>query len=381
MDRRTFVSGSAVLALSASVKFAQAAQTRLLLLVGSRSSAPGQGIHSCFMDPNTGDCTRLSLAAELAMPTVLALSHDGRTLYAVSEVGDDGKSDGSVAAFRLDQASGSLTLLNQISSGGGGPTSLALDRNSRTLVLGSYGNGRTNAFRLLPDGSLGKQTATMQDTGMGPTPRQNAPHVHCVVFSPNNRFVLAADFGADKLLVFRVDVSTGTLTPHNPAFLSTPPGSGPRQVAFHPNGRTVYLLSELAATVTVFSFDPKHGILKMLQTLSCFPEGYTGERSGAGLAVHPSGAFLYTTTRTDNAIEVFHINAGDGTLSFGQRWDAAGKLPWGCALDAAGSYLAVTNTKSDAVSVFFVDPANGNLKLIGSVPDVVSPVWALVIQV
>ena len=315
------------------------------------------------------------------MPTALALSHDGRFVYAVSEVGDDGKSDGTLSAFTLDRGSGTLTLLNRVPAGGGGPTTLAVDRTGRMLVVGSYGNGRTVALRLLPDGRLGEQTASMQDSGTGPTPRQTAPHVHCVVFSPDNRFVLAADFGADKLSVFRFDAAAGTLTAQEPAFWQAPAGSGPRQIAFHPNGKTVYLISELAATVTVFSWRAKDGALTMLQTTSCFPEGYMGDRSGAGVVVHPNGRFLYTTTRTDSSIETFTIDPSKGTLVSKQRLDAGGKLPWSCALDAEGMHLVVTNTMSNAAVVYRVDPASGGLTSVGTVSNVQSPVCALVVGV
>ena len=333
------------------------------------------------MDLKTGDCTPLSLSAELAMPTAFALSRDGRYLYAVSEVGDDGKSDGSLSAFMLDRGSGALKLLNQVPAGGGGPTTLALDRTGRTLVVGSYGNGRTVALRLLPDGRIGEQTASMQDAGTGPTPRQNAPHVHCVVFSTDNRFVLAADFGADKLSVFRFDAAAGTLTAQEPAFWQAAAGSGPRQIAFHPNGNTVYLISELVATVTVFSWRAKDGALTVLQTISCFPEGYTGDRSGAGIVVHPNGRFLYTTTRTDSSIETFTIDPGNGTLAGRQRLDAGGKLPWSCTMDAEGMHLVVTNTTSNAAVVYRIDLARGGLTSVGSVANVPSPVCALVMGV
>ena len=381
MNRREVLKGSAVLALALRMKMARAAGARLLLFMGSRSSAPGEGLNSCFMNPSTGECTAISVAAEMAMPTALALSRDGRNLYAVSEVGDDGKSDGTLSAFRLDRGSGALTLLNQVSAGGGGPTTLAVDRTGRTLVVGSYGNGRTIALRLLPDGRLGEQTASMQDAGTGPTPRQSAPHVHCVVFSPDNRFVLAADFGADKLVVFQFDAAAGTLRAQEPAFWQAVAGSGPRQIAFHPNGKTVYLISELAATVTVFSWRAKDGALTVLQTISCFPEGYTGARSGAGVAVHPNGRFLYTTTRSDSSIQIFTIDPGKGTLLSKQRLDAGGKLPWSCTLDAKGMYLVVTNTMSNAAAVYRIDLARGGLTLVGSVTNVPSPVCALVVGV
>lgn len=356
---------------------AWASTYRSLVFLGTRTNAPGKGIYSCFFDAETGACTSVSVAAEIVAPTAFALSANKRYLYSVSEVGNDGKSDGSISAFAIDHRSGVLTLQNKVSSGGGGPTYLALDHTGRTILVGCFGSGRTNAFRVLPDGKLGEQTASMTDSGTGPTPRQSAPHVHCTVFSPDNRFVLAADFGADRIYIFRFDPAAGTLTPHDPPFVQSPAGSGPRQIVFHPNGKFAYLMSELVGQVTVFAWVAKEGSLTEVQKISCLPAESSGDRSGAGLAMRNDGRFLYTTTRSDNSIEVFSVDAKKGTLVSGQRVISDGKLPWSCAFDPEGRHLITTNMSSNSASIYDIDSVTGNLKPVGSIPDVPSPVCAL----
>jgi 6-phosphogluconolactonase (cycloisomerase 2 family) len=291
-------------------------------------------------------------------------------------LGNDGKTDGSISAFAIDHRSGGLTLLNKVPSGGGGPTYLALDATGRTALVGCFGSGRTNAFRVLPDGKLGEQTASMADSGSGPSPRQSAPHVHCTVFSPDNRFVLAADLGADRIYIFRFDRAAANLTPHDPPFLQAPAGSGPRQIVFHPHGKFAYLMSELVGQVTVFAWGAKDGTLTQVQTVSCFPAEGSGDRSGAGLAIRHDGRFLYTTTRSDNSIEVFTVDPAKGTLVIGQRVVSDGKLPWSCALDPQDRHLITTNMSSNSASLYAIDSATGNLEPLGSIPDVPSPVCA-----
>jgi 6-phosphogluconolactonase len=297
-------------------------------------------------------------------------------LYSVSELGNDGKSDGSISAFAIDHRSGGLTLLNKVPSGGGGPTYLALDPSGGTLLVGCFGSGRTNVFRVLSDGKLGEQTASMSDSGTGPSPRQSSPHVHCTVFSPDKRFVLAADFGADRIYIFRFDPTAASLTPHDPPFLQAPAGSGPRQIVFRPDGKFAYLMSELVGQVTVFAWGAKNGTLTQAQTISCFPAEGPGDRSGAGLAIRYDGRFLYTTTRTDNSIEVFTVDPEKGTLVIGQRVVSDGKLPWSCTLDSQGRHLITTNMSSNSASLYVIDSVTGNLKLVGSIPNVPSPVCA-----
>ena len=351
--------------------------SRSLLFFGTRMAGAGKGISSCFFDSRTGKCTDLSLAAEIASPTAFALSPNKRVLYSVSELGNDGKSDGAIAAFAINPGSGALTLMNKVPSGGGGPTYLALDAEGKAIVASCFGSGRTNVFQVLPDGKLGNQTATMQDTGTGPTPRQSAPHVHCSVFSPDNRFVLSADFGADKIFIFRFDSAAGSLTPNTPATLQSPAGAGPRQIVFHPNGKFAYLMSELVGTVTAFAWNTKEGSLTEVQTISCFPTDAQGDRSGAGLVIRPDGKFLYTTTRTDNSVEAFKVDGTTGKLTVVQRVASDGKLPWSCALDATGSHLITTNLTSGSASIYGVDGLTGNLRSVLQLPDVPSPACAI----
>ena len=360
-----------------SVPRAWATQSRSLIFLGTRTNAPGKGIYSCSFDTKTGASSPVSLAAEIASPTAFRLSASGRTLYSVSELGNDGKSDGSISAFAIDYMTGGLTLLNKVNSGGGGPTYLALDRTGKTALVGCYGSGRANAFRVMPDGKIGDQTASIADYGTGPTPRQSSPHVHCTVFSPGNRFVLAADLGADRIFLFRFDPAAGTLTACDPPFHQFPAGSGPRSIVFHPNGRLAYLISELVGTVTVLAWSEENGTLTEVQTISCFPAESTGDRSGAGLAMRHDGRFLYTTTRNDSSIEVFAIDSAKGTLVAGQRVPSGGKLPWSCVLDPQGRHLIATNMSSNSASIFGIDLSTGNLTPVGTIPDVPSPVCAV----
>lgn len=354
---------------------AWAKSSRSLIFLGTRANAPGKGISSCFFDSTTGKVTPVALAVEIASPTFFTLSANKKILYSVSEVGNDGKSDGSISAFAIDAAAGKLTLLNTVASKGGGPTYLGLDSTGKAMVVGCFGSGRTNAFRILPDGKLGENTASMQDAGTGPTPRQAAPHVHCAVFSPDNRFVLDADFGADKIFLFKFDAASGSLTPHDTPFVQRPAGSGPRQVVFDPKGKFVYLMSELTATVTVFAWDAKKGTLTEVQTVLA-TEG-AGDRSGAAMVMHGSGKFLFTTTRNDNSIEVFRIDAAKGTLTNVQTTVSDGKLPWSAALDADGTHLITTNQVSSSCSIYSVNPASGNLTQVASIADAPAPACAI----
>ena len=377
INRRHFIAGATALSAAFGLPKAWAKSSRSLILLGTRAAGPGKGISSCFFDAATGKVTPVSLAVEIASPTSFALSPNRKILYSVSELGNDGKSDGSISAFAIDAAAGKLTLLNTVPSKGGGPTYLGMDSTGKAMVVGCFGSGRTNAFRILPDGKLGDNTASMQDVGSGPTPRQAGPHVHCAVFSPDNRFVLDADFGADKIFVFKYDAATGALSPTETPFVQRPAGSGPRQVVFDPKGKFVYLMSELVGEVTVFAWDAKKGTLAEVQTISCFPAETSGDRSGAALVMHGTGKFLYTTTRSDNSIEVFRIDAVKGTLTNQQRLASDGKIPWSATLDTEGRHLITTNQVSSSCSIYSVSLVSGDLTQVASIADSPAPACAI----
>jgi 6-phosphogluconolactonase len=274
-----------------------------------------------------------------------------------------------------------LTLLNQVSSGGGGPTYIVLDKTGRTLVAANFGSGRTTAVRVLLTGKLGEQTASMNETGSGPHRRQASAHAHAVLRSPDNRFMLVPDFGADKVYVFRFNAVTGTLTTNDPPMVSLPPGSGPRQMAFHISGKYVYLLNELSANITVYAWHPREGTLSEIQTLSALASPAKGEPSAAGIVMHPNGRFLLTTTRSDNAVESFAIDEASGKLTMRDHVPSGGDQPWSCALGPTGSHLAVTNFGSNSVSIFRIDAAKGTMKLTGEPLSAPSPVCAAFVRV
>ena len=345
--------------------------SKSLVFLGTRSKDEGAGIFSCFFDPKSGACTQPSLATKMTLPTAFALGREGTYLYSTSETGNDGTCDANLFAYRIDKQTGRLELLNHISSNGGGATHLALDATGNTLVVATFGAGRTNAFRILSDGRLGELTACMQHEGTGPHRRQKSPHAHGVAFSPDNRFVLSADMGADRVFIFRFDECSGVLKPNSPPFFDVPAGWGPRQLVFHPSGKYVYLMNELSAMITVLAWSMKEGVLTQIQTVAAMSPDAEGEPSGGAIAMDPQGRYFYTSTRNDNCIEMFAINPQDGTLSLAQRTKSTGILPWGCALDSTGEYLFISNKDSNSTAIYRVDAAKGCLFLIN--PGIVSP--------
>jgi 6-phosphogluconolactonase len=308
-------------------------------------------------------------------PSFLALHPNRRFLYAVSELGNDGRVNGSITAFEIDRKSGALTPLNTVSSGGGGSCHLVVDRTGRALVVADYGSGRVAAFKVNPDGRLSGPTSVMQHTGSSVDPkRQTGPHAHAVVLSPDNRFVLAPDLGLDQIRIYQLDPSTATLTPADPPFVSAKAGSGPRHLAFSPDGRFAYSLHELGSIVTVWAFTAASGKLAEVQTISTLPADFHGENASAEIAVDARGRFLYASNRGHDSITIFAIKPGDGRLSVVDYVPTQGHAPRNFAIDPTGRYLFAANQNSNNIVIFAIDPQSGRLTPTGPALEVQSPV-------
>jgi len=340
---------------------------------GTYTGPKSKGIYLSRLDLSSGKLSTPTLAGETEQPSFLALHPNRRFLYAVNETGGGRRGTGQVTAFAVG-ADGKLTLLNQQPSRGSAPCHLVVDRAGNNLLLANYGGGSVASFPVGPDGRLGESTGFVQHSGSGVNPqRQKEPHAHSINLDAANRFAVAADLGLDKVLVYRFDAAKGTLSPNEPPSASVKAGSGPRHFAFHPGGRSGYVINELASTVTAFQYDAGKGALTEVQTLSTLPKDFTGTSHTAEVQVHPSGKFLYGSNRGHDSIAVFAIEA-NGTLRYVENTPTGGSTPRNFGISPDGKYLLAANQKSDNVVVFRIDPKSGRLTSTGNTLEVPSPV-------
>ena len=351
----------------------------LRLYIGTYTGAKSKGIYMAQFDPATGKLGPAELAATTSSPTFLALHPAGRFLYAVDENSTAGPNKSSVVrAFRIDDSSGRLTLLNQQTSGGEGPCHLAVDRAGKCLLVANYGSGSIAALPIQPDGTLAAPGTVIQHKGSSVNPeRQASPRAHFIITDPADRFALSCDLGLDKVLVYRLDPARATLVANDPPSAAVHPGLGARHLAFSPDGRFAYVICEMGAMITVFAYDAQHGSLQELQTLSTLPKDYAGFKSGAEVQVHPSGHFLYGSNRGHDSIATYAIDPATGKLSLIDIQSSGGKTPRHFVIDPTGRWLLAENQDSDTIVVFRVDAATGRLTPAGQVLDIPCPVCAV----
>ena len=336
-----------------------------------------QGIYVWRFDAAAGKLTPLGLAAKSANPSFLAAHPNGHFFYAVNEVSHFEKMarSGSVSAFAIDPATGMLRLLNQQPSMGDGPCHLALDHQGKCLIVANYNNGSVASYPVSDDGLLNQSVAYFQPKGSGKIPqRQDGPHAHCIAVSPDDRFALVADLGLDEVMMYRLNAAAAHMEVSDPRFVKVAPGSGPRHLAFHPNGRFVYLINEMGSSIITFAYDPQAGTLQELQTVSTLPKDYKGENDTAEIQVHPSGKFVYGSNRGHDSIAVFAVDPKAGTLKLVENVATQGKTPRGFGIDPTGAYLIAANQQSNNIVVFRIDQTSGRLKPTGQVLDALTPV-------
>jgi 6-phosphogluconolactonase len=380
MIRRSFLTLAAFCPLLLSSRLPAA---DYFMYVGTYT-AESKGIYAWRFDASAGKFTPLGLAAETPNPSFLAAHPNGRYLYAVNEVSHFQRmlKSGSVTAFAIDPATAKLTVLNKQASLGDGPCHLTLDDKGKCLVVANYNNGSIAAFPVAANGFLNESSSFFQHKGSGADPkRQEGPHAHCVLITPDNRFVLAADLGLDEVLFYRFNADKASMAINEPRFVKVTPGAGPRHIVFHPNGKLAYLINEMQSSITTFAYEPDGAVLSELQTVSTLPADYKGKNDDAEIAVHPSGKFVYGSNRGHNSIAVFSVDGKTGTLKPVEYVSTQGKIPRGFAIDPTGKYLIAANQDSNNMVVFRIDQTSGRLTPTGQVLNAYAPVCIIFVPV
>ena len=342
----------------------------------TRSQNHGEGIYLVQFDTATGALSNPRLVAKTASPSWIALSPNGKILYAGNEVSNfNGIENGSVTAFAVNKDDGDLTMLNAVGSGGAGPAYIAVDPSGKYVLSANYAGGSLAVLPIKPDGSLSEASDVIHPSGpLNPSQAVDDPpgnfspsnhqgsHVHMVGFDPQGRFVIADDAGLDQILVWKLDLANGKLAPIS--VTTALPGSAPRHFVFDPKGQIFYQLQEQDSMLTVYDFDPVSGRFNQRQSLSALPPGFAGSSLASELLLSRDGRHLYFGNRVHDSIAVFSADRG-GHVTRLANVPTEGDQPRSLALDPTGHYLLSLNQGGDSVTSFHIDPKTGLLRFTG----------------
>ncbi|MBI4192219.1 MAG: lactonase family protein [Betaproteobacteria bacterium] len=327
----------------------------------------GKGISVYRIDQLTGAWTLIQVFDAIPNPGFLSLDRRHRFLYAAHGISAE------ISAYSIDKQTGRLEFRNSQPTGGNNSPHLTINPTNCYVVLAN-GPG-VAVFPINKDGSLAPFSDMVVPPGE-PGPyrfEQKGPHPHQVLFDITGRFIVAPDKGVDKVHVYRLDTSSGKLVANDRLSVKSRYGAGPRHVAFHPTKPLTYVINELDSTVTAYNWDSDRGELRPVQVIPTTPTTFTGDNTGAEIAVAPSGNFVYGSNRGHNSIVIFSVDQSTGMLD-PICWEATqGEWPRFFALDPSGNLLYVANQYSDSIVVFRIDHKTGKLTSTGRIVETGTP--------
>ncbi|WP_276502241.1 lactonase family protein [Terrimonas pollutisoli] len=342
------------------------------LIVGTYTGGKSEGIYVYTFNSDEGSFREIS-HIKTSNPSFVAISPDKKFVYAVHENAQGGNG-GEISAFAFDKKKGELTYINQQKTEGDHPCYVEVDNTGKWVFAGNYSSGSLSVLPVNTDGSLGEATSHINHTGSGKNKdRQEKPHVHCTLISPDNKWLFVPDLGIDKVMIYGFDDKTGKLTPASTPFAASTPGAGPRHFTFHPNGKFAYLIEELSGHVVAYQYGK--GKLKQLQRISTVPRGQKGFAGSADIHVSPDGKFLYASNRGDfNNIAIYKVDTNTGKLSIIGFQPTLGAGPRNFNFDPSGNYLLVGNQANDEIVIFKRNLKTGLLADTGKRIEVGKPV-------
>ena len=348
----------------------------------------GRGIHLFNVDRISGALSPCGVFEMGSSPACLVINSAGTRMYSTNETDKMGESDpGTVSAFAIDRATGQLTLLNTVGSGGAGPTHASIHPSGKFLLVANYFGGSVSVLPILPDGKLGAATDVKKDAGkIGPKNAASAPpgsfaisghdqtHAHMIGADPSGRFVLHVDLGLDCIFIWKFDVTKGVLTPNDPPSVPFPAGDGPRHFAFHPNARWLYSVQEEGSTIVLLDYDSEKGRLNPRRrgTFSTLPPGFAGSNFCSEILVSKDGRFVYAGNRLHDSIAIYAIGENGALGYVGEEW-TRGDYPRSFNFDPTGTFLYSCNQRADHIATFRVDRKSGVLAFTGQFTPVGNP--------
>jgi 6-phosphogluconolactonase len=338
---------------------AKSAKT-LPFLIGGFSD----GIYASRLNLADGSMEKPSRLAEVYHPSFFCLHPKLDIVYSVTEtMQKDAEHPATITAFKLDRQKMTLTKLNAQPVSGDIPCYVSTDADGKFALIANYTSGSVAVYPIADSGELKPASDVVQHKkGTGPNAsRQDGPHAHSILMDPSGRWVVAADLGLDQVLVYELDRAQGKLKPAPTPFFTLPPGSGPRHVTFHPNGKLAFVINELASTLTSAKWDSDKGVFTTVQTASTVmgtvPEGNTT----AEVLVHPNGKFVYGSNRGHDSIAIFSVDEKSAAIQLLGNCSTGGKTPRNFRIDPTGGYLLAENQSTHTIRALKIDSATGLL--------------------
>jgi 6-phosphogluconolactonase len=352
-----------------STNFLMGQSSKEILYVGTSSERDSEGIYVFEFDRNNKDFHEIQTVTHKASPTFLELHPNGKFLYAVYREGlTKEDKNGTLSAFEINQTTGVLQLINEVSSEGAGPCHVSVDPQGEYVYVSNYGGGNLAVFPIKGNGSLEPASDMVQHTGSSShSSRQKQPYMHSIIPAGQGDYIYASDLGVDKIFTYKIMRGSGKLSATEKSSVSSTPGSGPRHFTIHPSQNLAFSVEELSSTIASYQVNPHTGELKPFERVPMlspdFPPGKTS--TAADIHVSPDGKYLYASNRGDDTLVIYSIDAKSGQLTLVGHEPTQGAHPRNFYMDQAGDFVLVANKDDDHFVMFDRDKYTGKLEFTG----------------
>lgn len=324
------------------------------LIAGGYTREGEKGIGVFDFNSGNGTLRLLSTTDAGPDPSYLCVSEENKMIYAINEVSEvNGTKSGGLTTLKFEGNFENIIKVNEMPIPDGGPCFISLTPDNTFLLIANYGGGSVAVVKLDKNGIPEKVSDTIFYDRIG----SKIPRAHMISSDPKGKFIYVTDLGLDRIMIYKIEKTSGILNSLYENGFALPEGTGPRHFVFNRTGTKMYVIGERNSTVSVLSVSKK-GDLRSEQIISTLEKDFAGLNYCADLHIGKSGKFLYGSNRGGNSIVTFSIGE-DGGLALAGHTNCGGDWPRSFVIDPSGKYIIVGNQKSGNISILKIDQKSG----------------------
>jgi 6-phosphogluconolactonase (cycloisomerase 2 family) len=276
----------------------------------------------------------------------------------------------NISAYALESGTGVLTpVTGSPFAGPTGPRDSVVELFGKFLYVSNGGTNGVSGFSIdHTTGELSPVSGSPFAGGMNPRGIALHPSGKFLYTADRGSNTVATVSG------YAINTDTGELTTiAGSPFIIPPEGEtqvGPQQLTVDPTGRFLYVSNHLTGDITGFRINGSTGALTLISgsPFTDEPQNLGGGLQPYALVASPSGAFLYVSNHGRSTLSVFSIDAVTGALTgiSGSPFvispppeSECSASPFGLALTPSGQFLYVAENNCGAIAVFSVDTTTG----------------------